>query len=54
VHEGVGCIQQALDVGQKQAFVNMVMNIPIISKVGKCLGELCGSLLVKKELSPTE
>jgi hypothetical protein len=40
-------------VGHRQAFVNMVMNIPIISKVGKYLGDLCGSLLVKKELSPT-
>jgi hypothetical protein len=54
VHEDVGCIQQAPDMDHKQAFLNMVINIRIISKVGKYLGETCGSLLVKKELSPSQ
>jgi hypothetical protein len=47
----VGCIQQIPDMDHRQAFVNMVTNIRIISKVDKCIGEVCGSLLVKKELS---
>jgi hypothetical protein len=52
VHEYVGCIQQTTDMDHRQAFVNMVMNIKIISKVEKCIGEVCGSLLVKKKLLP--